>query len=333
MRFRIKKSKNKVPQIKQEINDFSWYTCKNCGYSFEGKFCASCGQSVKEVQQPIFHFLGDMFGALFALDMRAVRSVPMLLMKPGKLSSEYVDGKRAKHVAPFRFYLFVSIIFFFLIGMQTKNLVNENIELSPDEITAVDSIANNASKANLTINGEDNNYPITSFAEGVSLASGFEEILEAKLADSTISEAERAETTKYLNALDDPNYLISKVYQYVSWSFFILMPWFALILFLFSWKKRKYYVEHLVFSVNLHTFFFLVLILVFLISMALPNSLDKMGVPIFLFMAVYTIVGIRNFYKKKWWKAVFQTLLMFLLYIMSSLALIVIVILIIIRLQ
>jgi len=323
MRFRIKKSNRKVPKTKEVVTSFSWYTCKNCSYSFEGNFCPSCGQSIKEVQQPIVHFLGDMFGALFALDMRAVRSVPMLLIKPGKLSSEFVDGKRAKHVAPFRFYLFVSIVFFFLIGIQTKKLINEDVNLSADEVEVIDSLASNLPLTNFSINGQDTVFKINSIADGVNIASLFKESLQVELADSTLTDAERAKATKELNAFDDPDYLVSKVYQYISWSFFILMPWFALILFLFSWKKRKFYIEHLVFSVNLHTFFFLVLILVILVSMVFPGSLDKMGLPVFLFMTSYTIIGIRNYYKKKWRKAIFQTFLMFFLYFISSFGLIV----------
>ncbi|MDG1528692.1 MAG: DUF3667 domain-containing protein [Polaribacter sp.] len=39
-----------------------------------------------------------------------------LLTKPGKVSRDYIDGKRMRYANPFRFYLTISVLFFLIIG-------------------------------------------------------------------------------------------------------------------------------------------------------------------------------------------------------------------------
>jgi len=52
-----------------------------------------------------------------------------LLINPGNVSKNYVDGKRQRYTNPFRFYLTVSIIFFLLVGLySTKEKYNSLVK-------------------------------------------------------------------------------------------------------------------------------------------------------------------------------------------------------------
>lgn len=295
---------------------FVWTSCKNCGYAFEGKFCPACGQSIVEVQKPVHHFLGDIFGSLLALDLRALRSIPLLLLKPGRLSQEYIDGKRARHVAPFRLYFFTSVVFFFLIGWQTKEKINA---IGQQEIPIVDSIAAEMPATFMLSFSSDSAGLLTGGNEVAN--SKFLDRLQEELAnawlDSTQSVSKQQRIQQRIDRLDDPDVAVSKAYQYISWSFFVLMPWFALILFLIFRKKRKFYVEHLIYSVNLHTFFFIVLILTVLLNLVFHKLMIGAGIWIFLFVIAYSIIGIRNFYSTRWISAIFSSLGIFIIYLMS----------------
>jgi len=301
---------------------FVLHTCKNCGYAFEGNFCPSCGQSITEVQQPVTHFLGDLLGSVFALDIRLIRSVPVLLLKPGKLSAEYIDGKRASHVAPFRLYFFTSLVFFFLIGWQTKSAVKEAMNKDPG-LSATDSLRVQAPAIRLSLN-QDSVTEINNLRDGLGFLQLARQEIRSQLADSTSPEKDKVRKQKNLNTLENPEVLISKIYQYVSYSFFLLMPLFAAILYLFFRKKRKFYVEHLIYSVNLHTFFFMVAIISLLIGIVFPALLDKIGGFIFLLTVVYSVLGIRNFYKTRWSRAIFSSLGLFAIYLVCVLAVLVI---------
>ena len=106
-----------------------------------------------------------MFNGLFNFEAKFWNTIVPLLLKPGKVSRDYIDGKRQRYTNPFRFYLTVSIIFFLLVGLyktiqkyenlgtKVKDKVVENIakdstkldkKLTPEKI---DSIKKNVNKA------------------------------------------------------------------------------------------------------------------------------------------------------------------------------------------
>lgn len=100
--------------------------CLNCGHPLRNgyRFCPSCGQSTQKeenVQSLISHFLND----YFSFDSKIVRSVKPLIVEPGRLTLEYLAGKRIQYIPPFRLFIFLSIIFFLLLewfnaGSNTK---------------------------------------------------------------------------------------------------------------------------------------------------------------------------------------------------------------------
>jgi len=69
-----------------------------------------------------------------------------LLINPGKVSKDYINGKRQRYTNPFRFYLAVSIIFFLLVGLsKTKERFEE---LSKNSKTIISKNNGNEKAAN-----------------------------------------------------------------------------------------------------------------------------------------------------------------------------------------
>jgi hypothetical protein len=88
--------------------------CLNCGADLHGAYCAECGQAAVE-PNPTFHdFFHEVSHELFHVDGRLWQSVRLLFMKPGFLTIEHREGRRARHVAPMRLYLTFSVIFFII---------------------------------------------------------------------------------------------------------------------------------------------------------------------------------------------------------------------------
>lgn len=317
LRFRIKKRRAELIEKRSDNQGFQWNTCLNCEYRFEGNYCPSCGQSINEIQKPIRHFLHDMMDSLLVFDIRVFRSIPTLLLKPGKISSEFIAGRRRRYVPPFRFFLFASILFFFLIGLQTRNLFNISMNEEQSE-ALVDSVFQEMKIRGQINQSGDTVMSITNAREGLGMVEFFKNSFREELADSTLSDIDREKKEKRLRSLENTNYLTSQVYKYISWSFFILMPFYALILRLFFRKKRKFYVEHLVFSVNLHTFYFILLSILILLNMIFENILKGMAPWILLVAFMYAMIGIRNFYKKRWVSSFFYTISTLFLYFISS---------------
>lgn len=89
-------------------------TCLNCGHTVEERFCPHCGQENIEIKQP-FHYLFTHFIEDFThYDGQFWKTIKYLLFRPGKLTKEYLAGKRQTYVAPVKLYIFISFITFFL---------------------------------------------------------------------------------------------------------------------------------------------------------------------------------------------------------------------------
>lgn len=139
--------------IKKEAN-IKQSNCLNCGYPFNGqeKFCAECGQKNKGQKLKFSDFINEIFKGFTSWDAKFWRTIFPLLFKPGKVSRDYIEGKRIRYVNPFRFYLTSSIIFFLVMGLtnsynkfnsfqsnkSTKDFNTLGLNLNGD--TSIDSI-------------------------------------------------------------------------------------------------------------------------------------------------------------------------------------------------
>jgi hypothetical protein len=92
--------------------------CFNCGHPFFGKekFCPECGQKNKDPKITFGSFIHEVFNGFISWDSKFWTTFIPLLTKPGKVSRDYIDGKRIRFANPFRFYLTVSVIFFLIVG-------------------------------------------------------------------------------------------------------------------------------------------------------------------------------------------------------------------------
>lgn len=96
-------------------------TCLNCGHIVEERFCAHCGQENIEPKQP-FHYLFTHFIEDFThYDGQFWKTIKYLLFNPGKLTKEYLAGKRQLYVAPVKLYIFISFITFFLPSLFSSS--------------------------------------------------------------------------------------------------------------------------------------------------------------------------------------------------------------------
>lgn len=89
--------------------------CLNCGAKIEGRFCASCGQAT-HANRKLIHLVEELLHSLFHLDTKLWRTVPMVLLRPGTLTRNYVYGKRARYISPLAMFLFSIFLMFFAVS-------------------------------------------------------------------------------------------------------------------------------------------------------------------------------------------------------------------------
>ena len=95
--------------------------CRNCQATLENAYCSSCGQRDVDLERPIWGLIGDVLKETFELDGRAAVTSKTLFRHPGKLTAEFLAGRRRAYTSPLRLYLVVSIAFFLLVAWLARS--------------------------------------------------------------------------------------------------------------------------------------------------------------------------------------------------------------------
>ncbi|MET0338518.1 MAG: DUF3667 domain-containing protein [Caulobacter sp.] len=89
--------------------------CADCGAQTSGKFCSNCGQPT-HVHRSLLHLGEEILHGVMHFDSRIWRTLPLLFLNPGRLTREWVEGKRSRYVSPLGMYLFTVFVVFMLLS-------------------------------------------------------------------------------------------------------------------------------------------------------------------------------------------------------------------------
>ena len=87
-------------------------TCLNCGAPLVGPFCSQCGQRDIPPYPSVRELVVDAFWELSGWDGRFASTVRELVRRPGMLTREFLEGRRARYLSPLRLYLLASLSYF-----------------------------------------------------------------------------------------------------------------------------------------------------------------------------------------------------------------------------
>lgn len=88
--------------------------CANCETPLAGPHCHECGQLAEDFHKSVWKLIVEAVESLLHLDGRLFSTLPNLIRHPGKLTRDYMEGRRASQVAPFRMFLVILLIAFFV---------------------------------------------------------------------------------------------------------------------------------------------------------------------------------------------------------------------------
>lgn len=193
-------------------------------------------------------FILDFLGDYFTFDSLIIRSVKPLIINPGFLTNEFIEGRRVRYIPPLRMFIFISILFFLILGPLDNSVGAEKSE-------------------------------------------------EAEFLDSFLS-------------------------VWFPRLFFLLLPLFALFLFLLFRKPGRFYLVHFIFSVHFHAFaFVLSSLMVILIDYIFPSSvfLSQWSlIIIVLGLETYLLLALRKVYNQSWFKSIYKLILLNMMYVISA---------------
>lgn len=110
----------------------------NCKASLIGRFCHVCGQENIEPKESAWGLVSHFFYDITHFDGKFFSTLKWLMWKPGFLSKEYIQGRRASYLNPVKMYVFTSAIFFILFYNFFIN-IKEMIKDEPVIINQADS--------------------------------------------------------------------------------------------------------------------------------------------------------------------------------------------------
>lgn len=115
--------------------------CLNCGHPLKlsDVYCSYCGQLNTKKNLALTDFIAEFVGSIITYDSRFNYTLRDLMLKPGVITRNYVQGQRLKYANPFRFFLSVSIIYFLIQGILasvtgTNTWFKENNSVNNKEI-------------------------------------------------------------------------------------------------------------------------------------------------------------------------------------------------------
>jgi len=309
--------------------------CLNCHTPLGGQYCGECGQRARSRLISIWELTQEAFGDFLELDSRLWRTLIPLTIRPGQLTKDYLEGRRARFMPPFRTYLVLSIFFFLIAFFDPREELGIFFEPEADNVEEVSEDTQSANEirdevlSELVAEGlisrdeadaeQLTNQPGEQDEDAEDDEGGFRVSIDGQQAEnedqcSDIEIDDMPEwassrlTKERLTAIcermvaDDGRAFLGKLLDNVPAGLFILLPLMALMLKILYPLSKRYYVEHLLFVVHYHAFIFLILSLQILFSRlaSLAGFADGvLAITIFavsLYIPVYLYKSMRRVY-------------------------------------
>lgn len=243
--------------------------CRNCAAPLgDGEYCPRCGQRDASLEVSFRELAGDALGSLVTFDTRAWRSLRTLVRRPGALTVEYWQGRRARWVPPLRFYLFVSASVLLLTSLVEPWMPDPLDRASIGGVVTMDT-------------GDAEREDVLAAIESQrDEESGLGRWVLERIA---------------LPYVEAPRETLAEMRRRMPVAFFVLVPFFAAWLWLFYRRRRRYYLQHLVFSLHAHTAgflaYFLGVVLELLIRAPVGSSFSNLVILGYVFLALRRAYG------------------------------------------
>jgi hypothetical protein len=276
--------------------------CLNCGtfLSQDDLFCSHCGQKRLAREDMSFrHLIGDSFLDYFHFDSKFFRTILPLLYKPGWLTLEYMKGRRKSYVEPFKLFLVISVIYFLLLPFSKEET---------DKVSPVQSASNTQPDKKPDFNVHLDGFSLTKAGRD-SVRNEVDSIGVNRFIQNHYAK-ESFWTKVFIKQalkvmLSTGQSFITVLEHTASKMIFLFIPVFAALLKLFYIRRKRLYFEHLIFSLHLHAFIFLIFILNLLIGLIFPiNILFSI-----LIILVYGFIALKKYYGQAFGKTLAKMLL------------------------
>ncbi len=252
--------------------------CENCGAQLTGNYCAQCGQAAVDYRRSFRHVVADVLESFLNWDSKFFTTIALLILKPWRLTNEFLAGKRVRYVNPLRLYLLASILFFFAVNYGAKDLRLQPGKLSPKD------------RAELEADLKKGDLPPAA-----------REQLEALLLESP-SPSEHG--TKM-------GLFIATLFSNLPYMMLCCIPLFAFVLKILYIRRHIFYIDHLIYALHIHTFAYVGIMLIVLATIGLNRTAQGpiagwIIALLWIAFVVQIFLSIRRVYRQGWFISTFK---------------------------
>ncbi|MES1201360.1 MAG: DUF3667 domain-containing protein [Pseudomonadota bacterium] len=292
--------------------------CANCGAELTGLYCSACGQPA-HVHHSLWHMVEEALHGLFHFDTKIWRTIPKLAIRPGTLTREYIEGKRARYVSPLALFLFTVFLMFAVIatvghvslGDVANVQVNGQDMRNPQARAATLAQLQRERAEALAKHDQDE---VDGLDNTIALINGMSEeggLATSQLRRSNVQTGDARRDAKINERLHNPELLFYKIEQAAYKFAFLLIPIsLPFIALMFLWKKGVTWFDHAVFalySLSFMSLFFLVIGLITPYTMHWEPARVVRGALITFVPPVHMFFQLGGAYKLKIFSALWRT--------------------------
>jgi Protein of unknown function (DUF3667) len=326
--------------------------CENCGANMSGPFCAQCGQHAVDYRRSFGRVFADVLDSFLNWDSKFTMSIWLLMSRPWKLTIDFLSGKRVRHMHPLRLYLLISIVFFFAVNYWAKSIHADPSKLSdkdraevaaeldkediPPELKARIRGAIDAKSSTQPESQRSSPSPAaTTTPQPSAIAS------PAQPSGSPSSSGDYGPMIQFDKPPSEPferwleqrakekmgehgskmGLFIATLFQNLPYMMLCCIPLFALVLKVLYLRKRMFYIDHLIYALHIHSFAYLAIISIVLITIGLnreiPGTLSGWIIAtLWVAFATQIFLSIRRVYRQGWFFTIFKFFLGGFVYLM-----------------
>ncbi len=322
--------------------------CLNCGATVQGRYCHICGQENSEKKDTFWSLFHHFVEDVTHFDSKFFDTLRYLLFRPGYLSNQYLQGKRASYLDPIRMYLFTSAIFFLIFSSQSperfiKISYSDNA-LTPKERGALiknfkeelqkDPTDTFSQRRILLL--QDTSKPVTlnqmlrkkaAYSKKghdyntITEYDSIQHVLPKEKRDGWMAQKVAKKSIELSNKYNKnfsagmKDFMDGFMHR-LPYLMFLSLPIFAFILKLLYVRRRHkfHYADHFIFTLHHYIFSFILFLLVFFVERIIEwTGLDFLKYLVYLLFAlwcVYLYAAMKNFYKQGYFKTLLKYLLL-----------------------
>ncbi len=108
--------------------------CLNCNATLNGNYCHQCGQSAKVKRITFKEAIDDFFSSTFALEGPLLFTIKSLIVNPGKMYREFLEGRRKTYYKPVAFFIVLTAFFLILKALIDYDPIARQFQQANEEV-------------------------------------------------------------------------------------------------------------------------------------------------------------------------------------------------------